>query len=284
MPPAFSDLAKKRGPKKTSPPHKRKRRPSEKQAPRRLQGPGLDTAKQGLWLWGWHTVCAALANPQRGKLALYVTEKRKAMLIDQGFSLEALCPHHVVTADTLDQRLPGEALHQGIALQAQPLTYPLFKSWLHDEGRGTLLALDQICDPQNIGALARSTCALGGSGLILPQQGAPALDGALAKAAAGALEHVPVFLVTNLSQSLLDAKEAGFWVSAISEDGQSPEAWTPSINHILVLGAEGKGLRPLVKQRCDQSVCLPTAPSFSTLNVSVAGALALYMVKAKQSG
>ncbi len=283
MPPAPSDLAKKRRPKKTSHQNKTRRRLAEKQGPRRPQRPYPDTANQGLWLWGWHTVCAALTNPKRQKLALYVTEKRKAMLADQGLSLDPLCPHHVVTAEALDQRLPG-AVHQGIALQAEPLTYPLFKTWLHEEGRGTLLALDQICDPQNIGALARSTCALGGNALILPQQGAPALDGALAKAAAGALEHVPVFLVTNLSQALLDAKEADFWVSAISEDGQSPEDWTPSENHILVLGAEGKGLRPLVKQRCDQGICLPTSPSFSTLNVSVAGALALYMVKVKQSG
>ena len=203
-----------------------------------------------------------------------VTEKRRpqvdALVHDTKISVTKVDTH------TLDTRFPG-AVHQGVVLEVDPLPHPIFEDLLATSGPLTFLALDQIQDPHNIGALIRSACALKADGLIMSHQGLPPLDGVLGKAAAGALEKLPIALVGNLSQALLQAKEADFWAFGLGEQGQ-PFTQLPHVTRkILVLGAEGKGLRPLVQKRTDGLFALPTNPDFPTLNVSVAGALALLL-------
>lgn len=229
-----------------------------------------------LYLWGWHSVYAALQNPKRAIHGLMATSRH----------LEALRPLadkrglKITETDTksLDRRFDG-AVHQGVASEVAPLPVRHVEEAFEISGPQTLLALDQVQDPHNIGALMRSARALGAGGIILHAQGLPALDGVLAKTAAGALESLPVYVVANLSQALLNAREADFWSFGLSETGKSMSDLPKVERKILVLGAEGAGLRPLVAKRTDGLFALPTEPDFPTLNVSVAGALALALSK-----
>ena len=240
--------------------------------PKKTTRPPQDT----LHLWGWHSVCAALQNPKRAIHELMATSRH----------LEALRPLankrdlKITETDTksLDRRFDG-AVHQGIVADVAPLPSRHLQEPFEASEACTLLALDQVQDPHNIGALMRSARALGAGGMILHAQGLPTLDGVLAKAAAGALESLPIYVVANLSQALLSARDANFWSFGLSETGK-PMAVLPKVGRkILVLGAEGAGLRPLVAKRTDGLFALPTEPDFPTLNVSVAGALALALSK-----
>jgi 23S rRNA (guanosine2251-2'-O)-methyltransferase len=142
-----------------------------------------------------------------------------------------------------------------------------------------LLALDGVTDPQNLGALARSAHALGAHGLVLPKDRSATITPAAAKAAAGALEHCPVARVTNLSRALEEMKEAGLWIVGLAAEGdrllQQVNLRTPLS---LVLGSEGKGIRPLVRKHCDHLARIEMSGRLGSLNVGAAGAIALYEV------
>jgi 23S rRNA (guanosine2251-2'-O)-methyltransferase len=137
--------------------------------------------------------------------------------------------------------------------------------------------LDQVSDPHNVGAILRSAAVFGAKALILTDRNAPSESGVLAKSASGALEIVPLIRVTNLAHTIKDLKDIGFWCVGFAETG------TTTLDQIdlkgkiaLVMGAEGDGMRRLTKDLCDFTVSLPTAASFSALNVSNAAAIALY--------
>ena len=140
-----------------------------------------------------------------------------------------------------------------------------------------LVMLDQVTDPQNIGAIFRSAAAFGARGLILQDRHAPALGGALAKAAAGAIDAIPHARETNLSRALERLDELGW--RAVALDGTAEdtlEATLDSRPTVLVLGAEGEGVRRLVREHCDASACIPMPGGFESLNVSAAAAVAFY--------
>jgi 23S rRNA (guanosine2251-2'-O)-methyltransferase len=165
-------------------------------------------------------------------------------------------------------------VHQGVALEAEPLP-PVA---LDDIGAsGMLLVLDQITDPQNVGALLRSAAAFGAAGLIMTERHSPPLHGVLAKAASGALDLVPVILVKNLAQSLAELGERGFLRVGLAEEGaQALETASLTRPLALVLGAEGKGLRQLTRQHCDLVCRISTQSALTSLNVSNAAAVALH--------
>jgi 23S rRNA (guanosine2251-2'-O)-methyltransferase len=144
--------------------------------------------------------------------------------------------------------------------------------------------LDGVTDPQNLGALARSAHALGAHGLVVPKDRAAGVTPAAFKAAAGALEHIPVARVTNVSRALEDLKERGVWTVALAADGDRDLREVDLTSPIaLVLGSEGKGVRPLVRKTCDHVARIPMAGRVGSLNVGAAGAIALYEV-ARQRG
>ena len=143
-----------------------------------------------------------------------------------------------------------------------------------------LVALDQVTDPQNVGAVFRSAAAFGAVGVLLQARHAPPETGALARAASGGLEHVPRVEATNLARTLDRLRDAGWWVLGLAEEAADHIGdWEPASRVVLVLGAEGTGLRRLTRERCDQLVRLPTAPAMPSLNVSNAAAVALYALR-----
>ncbi|HZK91315.1 MAG TPA: 23S rRNA (guanosine(2251)-2'-O)-methyltransferase RlmB [Stellaceae bacterium] len=239
------------------------------------------------WLYGRHPVAAALANPERRWRRLAVLtgqeEEAKAMTAAAGAARYGDGdPIRILDRDGFTALLGGDVVHQGLALEVEPLEAPDLDDVLRaaDGAAGAVLvALDQVSDPQNVGAVLRAAAAFGARGVIVAEHGAPPATGALAKAASGALELVPLIPVTNLARALERLKEAGFWCCGLDE--RAPELLAqldlgPRV--ALVLGAEGDGLRRLVRESCDYLARLPTTPAMPSLNIATAAAVALYQL------
>ena len=223
-------------------------------------------------LFGLHAVEAALANPKRIVARILATENA-AHRLGPLIAKRRLTPEAATPKD-LDRLLGPDAVHQGVALEAEPLP-PVALDDV-DPG-GILLVLDQVTDPQNVGAALRSAAAFDASGLVMTERHSPPLHGVLAKAASGALDLVPVILVKNLAQSLAELGERGFLRVGLAEEGAAALE-TASLTRplALVLGAEGKGLRQLTRERCDLICRISTQSALASLNVSNAAAVALH--------
>ena len=252
-------------------------RPDAAQTP-----PSATPGTSGSWIYGRHAVAAALANPARQVrriIALSDAAETVASLL-QGSGAARPVPE-ILDRRTLEALLPASAVHQGIAIEAAALDAmdleDLLRAIPAAGAPHILILLDQVTDPHNVGAILRSAAAFGALGVIVTEHGAPPVTGALAKAASGALEAVPLLRVTNLARCLERLKEAGFWcVGLDSAAPQSLEALDLPPRIALALGAEGAGLRRLVRERCDFLAHLPTRGSLASLNVSNAAAVALY--------
>lgn len=179
-----------------------------------------------------------------------------------------------VTPRDLDRMLGEDTVHQGILVEAEPLD----DLAIGDLGDARLLlVLDQITDPHNVGALLRSAAAFGVDGLIMTARHSPPLQGALAKAASGALEYVPVVLVPNLARALSEIGELGFTRIGLDSGGEIALEDQPAVDRLaLVLGAEDRGLRRLSAENCDAICALTTRGPIASLNVSNAAAIALH--------
>jgi 23S rRNA (guanosine2251-2'-O)-methyltransferase len=223
-------------------------------------------------LFGLHAAEAALANPNRTVTRVIATEngahRLGPLLTKRGLTPEAATPRD------LDRLLGPDAVHQGVALEADPLP-PVALDDI--EPAGMVLVLDQVTDPQIVGAALRSAAAFDASGLVMTERHSPPLHGVLAKAASGALDLVPVVLVKNLAQGLAELGERGFLRVGLAEDGAAALE-TASLTRPLafVLGAEGKGLRQLTRQHCDLICRISTRSALASLNVSNAAAVALH--------
>jgi 23S rRNA (guanosine2251-2'-O)-methyltransferase len=229
------------------------------------------------WLWGRHAVEAALANPARtGPLRLIATESAAReiapLLKARGEDVR------VETGEIADiaRNLPPSAVHQGLALRSPPLEDVTLED-LAESGSGVIIMLDQVTDPQNVGAVFRSAAAFGAKGIILQDRNSPRLDGALAKAAAGAVDRLPCARVVNLSRALEKLTDLGW--RAVGLDGAGEETLEATLDGrptVLVFGSEGEGLRRLVAEHCDAIANIPMPGGFESLNVSNAAAIALY--------
>jgi len=226
------------------------------------------------WIWGWHAVEAALANPRRGAPVRLLATPDRARQIEakfgRGTTLEIADAHHI------GLQLPQGAVHQGVALRPAPLEDADLADFEPKPG-AVLLVLDQVTDPQNVGAILRSAAAFGVVGVVLQDRHAPKLSGALAKAAAGAIEQVPAARVVNLSRALEELTAAGWRAVGLAGEAERGlgEALDGSAT-VLVLGSEGEGLRRLVAEHCDELAKIPMPGGFESLNVSAAAAIALY--------
>jgi 23S rRNA (guanosine2251-2'-O)-methyltransferase len=257
-----------------------------------------------LWIYGVHAVLGVLENPARTIERLAVSPEAARRL---GPDFDRSVAERHIKAETLNQRaiqaeIPAGSVHQGVAVLTKPLGNPDFEKICTPTGpnRSIVVVLDQITDPRNFGAVLRSAGAFGALAVIATDRHAPPESGALAKAASGALETVPVVRVTNLARSLETLADLGYWRTGLAADGPEPLAARADRSAVaLVLGAEGSGLRRLTAEHCDSleriSAAGATAAGATSagagatsadadsvkrasggLNVSVAAAVALY--------
>jgi 23S rRNA (guanosine2251-2'-O)-methyltransferase len=226
-------------------------------------------------LYGWHTVTAALRNPARHVRKLLATENAARRLAEEGLEAKP----DVVRPSAIDERLLPDAVHQGLYLETDPLPAPAIEDL---PAKGIVLVLDRITDPHNVGAIFRSAAALAAAAIVTTQRHSPDATGALAKAASGALELVPLVNVQNLARALSALKQNGFLVVGLDSSGEQDFAALPLRAPLaLVLGAEGKGLRQLTKETCDHVARLDLPGAIKSLNVSNAAALALYVASTR---
>ncbi len=177
----------------------------------------------------------------------------------------------------------GTRDHQGVVAWAEP--YPYVDAYELSAGERPLLAcLDQVSDPRNLGAVCRSAEGAGASGVVVPAHGSARVTAAVCKASAGAVEHLPVAVVTNLARYLGEIKRADLWVYAAAGDAEQT-MWQADLSGgaAFVFGAEGKGLRPLVRKTCDAAVSIQLFGQVESLNVSVAASLLLYEARRQRA-
>jgi 23S rRNA (guanosine2251-2'-O)-methyltransferase len=222
-------------------------------------------------VYGRRAVREVLRGP-REVLELWATERTLAAepWLGDGGPRVQVKPERVLTEEA------GTRDHQGVLAFCEPYRYA--DAWELAAGARPLLAcLDQVSDPRNLGAVARSAEGAGATGVVLPAHGSARVTPAVCRASAGAVEHVPVAVVTNLARYLGEVKRPDLWVFA-AEGGGDTTMWDADLSGgiALVLGAEGRGLRPLVRRTCDAAVSIPLAGRIESLNVSVAAALLLY--------
>lgn len=243
------------------------------------QGRGDQDGGPG-WIWGLHAGLAVLANPARKVERVIISRNAQGHLHEfqaKGLKVEVLEP------DAIDRMLPPGAVHQGLAIRAQPLEPLAIEDACAPPDGRPVLVLDQITDPQNVGALFRSAAAFNARAVVLQDRKAPPLTGALAKAAAGAVETIAEVRVVNIARAVEQLGEMGYHTVALAGDGHETigQAVRGVAQCALVLGAEGKGLRPLVAERCLSHARIEIAPAMESLNVSVAGAIALYAISTR---
>jgi 23S rRNA (guanosine2251-2'-O)-methyltransferase len=177
----------------------------------------------------------------------------------------------------------GSPDHQGVVAWCEPYAYA--DAWeLASVERPLLCCLDQVTDPRNLGAVIRSAAGADATGVVLPAHGAAVVTPAVCRASAGAVEHLPVAVVPNLARYLGEVKGDRLWAFAASADGDS-RLWDVDLTDgiALVFGAEGKGVRPLVRRTCDATLSIPLAGGVESLNVSVAAAVTLFEARRQRS-
>src|SRR5262249_16540621 len=254
------------------PPRRQRSRPG--QHGRDLPSFGPQRLEQGVILYGWHPVKAALENPARTIRRLFATENAARRLAEDGVELP-FAPE-LVRPDVIAARLGPDAVHQGLLAEADPLPSPELESI---ERRGIVLVLDQITDPHNVGAILPTPPAFALTAVVTTARHSPEATGVLAKSASGAVEYVPIVLVQNLARALTALKETGFFLVGLDSSGSSDLAEVGLRAPLaLVLGAEGKGLRQLTRATCDAGVRLDLPGPIKSLNVADAAPLALYVV------
>jgi 23S rRNA (guanosine2251-2'-O)-methyltransferase len=224
-------------------------------------------------LYGWHTVAAALANPQRGIRKLWLTENAARRLAED--KIDTRVTPEIVRPGLIDARLGPDAVHQGLLAEADPLPSPDIETLTQE---GIVLVLDQITDPHNVGAILRSAAAFAVKAIVTTARHSPEATGVLAKSASGALELVPLITVPNLARALNELNDQGFMTVGLDSEGaENLGAVALRQPLALVLGAEGKGLRQLTRETCSVVARLDMPGEIKSLNVSNAAVLALYI-------
>ncbi len=225
------------------------------------------------YLYGLHTVRAALENPQRIWRKLLVT-RNALQRLDIAHINENSSNVELSEARNLDRLVGKDAVHQGVVLQVEPLNMPAIEDVASEK---LLVVLDQITDPHNVGAILRSAVAMGAGAVIVTARNAAPETGVLAKSASGALDMIPVIAVRNLSKTIEELNSYRFQTVGLDSEGEADLEGTLSGDKIaLVMGAEGRGLREKTRLTCTHLARLDMPGKIKSLNVSNAAALALY--------
>jgi len=230
--------------------------------------------KNQVILYGRHAVISALKNPNRKKIKLLCTK-------EVAHELKQYSPQ-IVERKEIDKLLPPDSVHQGFALICTPLP-PVDLEYIISQSENTdnchILILDQVTDPQNIGAIIRSALAFNTLALIVQDKNSPQETRSMAKSSAGLIEYLPIVRVTNLSRTIERLKEAGFWTIGMDGYAQTTVAeLKKGGKNAIIMGSEGKGMRRLVEENCDITVRLPMNEKAESLNVSTAAAIMLYEI------
>ena len=238
------------------------------------------------WIYGTHAALAALANPARRVFRIVVASETLPDLSSRIAAQETargerLPLPQALPRDELERLLPRGSVHQGVAVQAsdlEPLDIDDLIRLIGDRPRVRLVALDQVTDPHNVGAILRSAAAFGVDAVILPERHAPAASAVMAKTASGALDKLPLVRVVNLARALDSLKAVNVWCIGLAGTAQQTLGEADLTGRVaLVLGSEGDGLRRLTRERCDLLVRIPMqGGGVESLNVSNAAAIALY--------
>lgn len=235
-------------------------------------------------LWGYHPVREVLLAGRRTIYTLFVAEEKESR---RGCELAELAGQRSialqrVTAAVLT-RMIGHSRHQGFAAAVGPYPFVALENILETPGNGAapalLLVLDQVVDPQNLGAMARTAHCAGVQAMVIPRERSAPPSPAASKASAGALEHLPVVGDRNLASALKTLKALGVWVAGADRSG--PDCLYDldlTLPLAVVIGGEEKGIRPLVKKQCDFLVSIPQSGLIGSLNASAAAAVILYEV------
>ncbi len=238
----------------------------------------MKSSNNEYWLYGVHSCFSALQNQKRiiKKLLITTNTLNKFTKLD----LELNINPEIVKKNIIENVLPSGSVHQGIAIRTNPL-----KTWktsdivfnAREQNSVLILILDQPNDGRNIGAILRSAAAFNVTAIIVPERNTPKEGGAMAKAAAGAMELVPVVRVPNLIRAIKEFKSIGFWITGITNKTKIDIRETkPPRKSILVLGSEESGLRRLTHNICDFHARIGISPSIESLNISSAAAIALH--------
>jgi 23S rRNA (guanosine2251-2'-O)-methyltransferase len=258
------------------------RRALRGRAGRMNNGRGSGRASTGMVrLWGRHAVEAALLNPERKHRKLWATREGVETLAGE---LPADFPVEWAQAADLARLVARDAPHQGLVLECEALEDVYLSDVLEGDPTRPILVLDQVTDPHNVGALMRTAAAFNAVAVVTQDRHAPTESGTLAKSASGALEIVPWVRVVNLARALEEIAEAGYWrIGLAGEAEMTLSEALPSGPVALVLGAEGDGMRHNITQHCDALARLPIHEAMESLNVSNAGAVALYAAATRQT-
>ncbi|MSN25587.1 MAG: 23S rRNA (guanosine(2251)-2'-O)-methyltransferase RlmB [Geobacter sp.] len=236
---------------------------------------------KGELLFGVNPVKEALRGT-RGAFNLYVQTNATDHRVESIIKLAEERGVAVHRRDKIDlTKMCASSHHQGIALEVEPFIYAdlddLLATISQSGTAGFLLVLDGIQDPHNLGALIRSAACAGVNGVIIPKDRACGVTAGAEKASAGAIETIPVAMVTNVAQTLEMMKKSGYWVYGL--EGESSTSLYDikfSGNTVLVVGGEGEGIRPLVRKQCDVLMSIPQYGGVNSLNASVAGGIAMF--------
>jgi 23S rRNA (guanosine2251-2'-O)-methyltransferase len=231
-------------------------------------------------VYGRRPVREALRGP-REVLELWATERA---VKSEAWLRDAERPRVHVKLDRDLSEEAGTRDHQGVLAWCEPFKYADAYALAQVE-RPLIACLDQVSDPRNLGAVCRSAEGAGATGVVVPAHGSARVTAAVCRASAGAVEHLPVAVVTNLARYLAEIKGADLWVAGAAGESGTP-MWQADLSGGLafVFGAEGKGLRPLVRRTCDLEVSIPQLGRVESLNVSVAAAVLLYEARRQRSG
>lgn len=231
-------------------------------------------------IYGFHAVVESLEAGNVNKL--YIEEKLRGKNVDK---IKSLAQEKKVsiswTPKTELSKMADGGVHQGFVARVAEFAYAdltALLSNLTEKENATLLILDELTDPHNLGSISRTADATGVDGIIIPKHRAVGITPTAVKASTGALEHVPVARVTNLSQALTKLKEAGFWIFGTDMDGTSYEKWNTSGKIALIIGNEGRGISPNLKKQVDEMITIPMVGHVQSLNASVAASVLMYQI------
>ncbi|MFV0555961.1 MAG: 23S rRNA (guanosine(2251)-2'-O)-methyltransferase RlmB [Lactovum sp.] len=235
-------------------------------------------------IYGVHAVVEALKNGRVNKLYIQEDLRGKNLEKIKGLAREKYVKIEWTSKSNLLKMTEGN-VHQGFVAFVSEISYQEFSDCLKkvsEKENVTFLILNELTDPHNLGSIARTADATGVDAIIIPKHRSVGITATAVKVSTGALEHLPVIRVTNLSQTIEKLKKAGFWIFGTDMEGQDYKNWNSSGKIALIIGSEGAGLSPSLKKQVDEMITIPMIGRVQSLNASVAASILMYEIFRKR--